>query len=71
MSIKGTMGYCDSTVKSATYGVGQQDDFIHDAKEVGFVVEVVNDDYVCCRNTKGLISGEYNAKVGGQLAWSV
>ena len=70
MSIKGTMGYCGSTVESATYGPDQRDDFTHDAKEVGFVVEVVNDSYIWCRDTKGLISGEYNAKVGGQLAWS-
>lgn len=70
MSIKGTMGYCDSTVKSATYGCGQQADFIHDAELVGQVVEVVDDDYMCCRDAKGLISGEYNSKVGGQLAWS-
>ena len=69
MSIKGTMGYCDSIVKSATYGADQQEAFIHDAELVGQVVEVVNDDYVCSRNSKGLISGEYNSKVGGQLAW--
>jgi hypothetical protein len=67
--IKGTMGYCDSTVKSATYGPGQQQDFIDDAKTVGQTVDVVDDDYMCSRNADGLISGEYNSKVGGQLAW--
>lgn len=69
MSIKGTMGYCDSTVKSATYGVTQLNDFLDDAKSLGFTIEH-HEGHVSALNSANLITGEWSDKHGGQLAWS-
>lgn len=71
MNIRGTMGVCDGDVKSATYGVGQLDEFTHDAAELGFVLGTITPDYVSVKNTDGLITGEFSSRYGGQLAWSV
>lgn len=67
--IKGTMGYCDSTVQSATYGVTQLHDFMDDAKMKGFTIET-HDGHVSALNSTGLVTGEWSDKHGGQLAWS-
>lgn len=69
MAIQGTMGYCEGDVKSATYGVGQYVEFVNDATELGFTTNI-SPDYISARNDKGLITGEWSSKHGGQLAWS-
>lgn len=70
MTIKGTIGFCEGGVESATYGPGQQQYFIDDANELGLVLGTITSDYISVRTADGLITGEFSSKHGGQLAWS-
>lgn len=70
MNIKGQLGYCSENVKSTTYGTKARQDFIDDALTVGMTIRE-SGDTIKALNNHGLISGEWQPKVGGTLAWDV
>ena len=72
MSIQGTPGVTIGETKSATYGPTQYREFINDAEELGFSIDIDNgmESKAWAYDAKGLIAGEWSSKTGGQLAWS-
>jgi hypothetical protein len=72
MSIQGTPGVTVGETKSATYGPTQYREFINDAEELGLTTDFTNglESKAWAYDAKGLITGEWSSKTGGQLAWS-
>lgn len=61
----------DDTVWSCTYGRKALEDFVHDCKVLGLTVtEYTSDSHLIAGDGKGN-GGEWTAKYGGMLAWSV
>lgn len=72
MSIQGTQGVTIGETKSATYGPTQYIEFIEDADNLGFVVDIDSgyETKVFAYDADNKITGEWSSKTGGQIAWS-
>ena len=66
--ILGNKGVEVEGVKSATYGPGDRDKFVSDAHTLGLMVCDNGDSIVVELNNE--ITGEWDHKVGGSIAWS-
>lgn len=68
MEIKGTVGYCEGNVKSATYSRNQREDMITDANTIGLTLDI-NEHRVIVLDSDDKITGEWYPDFGGILTW--
>lgn len=59
----------DDTVWSCTYSGKAREDFLHDCQVMGLTVKEHSPEHITAG--RGADGGEWTAKYGGMLAWSV